>query len=136
MKVFTDGSVSGNGKKASKGGFAVYFGPNHPHNYRENKINITNNQAELLAIIKALEIIREFYPSEKIELYSDSQLSIKVITGEWKGKKNLDLLKRIEYLLNLPTELDVTFIHVRAHTGLKDEISLGNQMADRMAQFV
>ena len=53
-----------------------------------------------------------------------------VLANKLQSKKNIDLLKTIHELLQ---DLDVTFEHVRSHTNLQDEHSIGNQIADRLA---
>lgn len=46
----------------------------------------TNNEAEYIAIIKALRKARE-YTRWKIKVYSDSQLVVNQINGDWRIKK-------------------------------------------------
>lgn len=46
----------------------------------------TNNQAEYRALIKALKEAKKYKPI-KITCYSDSQLMIKQLRGEWKVKE-------------------------------------------------
>ena len=125
-------------------GIGVYFS-------KKNKISIpsvssslmidnpTNNRAELSAIEKALRLCKENNISDKIIIYTDSEYSIKSITlwyPDWlmknklKDKKNVDLLEMIHLLYS---EMDVKLNHIRSHTGLTDEHSKGNEMADRLA---
>lgn len=154
--VYTDGACSNNGLEDRKivGGCGIYFS-------KRNEIEInniskklkdvymhfsmskyyesidTNNKAELMAICLALDICREY--NRKVILYTDSEYSIKAIY-EWyptwvkKGivekKKNYELImKIIEYTNNM----NINMIHIRAHTGLKDENSIGNYYADNLA---
>ena len=89
--VYTDGACSNNGKKNARAGFGVYFGKDDPRNASESYNGPqTNNVAELLAIIKALTILRqEIDNGEKIIIYSDSTYSIRCCTeyGEkWRKK--------------------------------------------------
>ena len=101
--------------------------------------NPTNNRAELSAIEEALRLCKENNISNKIMIYTDSEYSINSITlwyPDWlmknklKDKKNVDLLQTIHQLYS---ELDVKFKHIRSHTGLTDEHSKGNDIADRLA---
>jgi ribonuclease HI len=142
--VYTDGACKNNGQKKAKAGIGIHFS-------KTNKIQIedvsekliytkqTNNAAELMAILKCLELCHVFLVKEKIYLYTDSEYSLKCITiwyPEWlnnnkcQGKKNIDILHKINNLYQL---LDVELIHIRAHTGLRDIHSLGNEMADKLA---
>ena len=90
--VYTDGACTNNGKPTARAGFGVYFGKDDPRNVSEAyKGPQTNNVAELLAIIKALSILRqEIEDGEKIVIYSDSTYSIRCCTdyGEKMEKKN------------------------------------------------
>ena len=99
----------------------------------------TNNKAELTAILLALQECKVNKIQSKIIIYTDSKYSIDAITkwyGQWvknnilQSKKNIDLLKIIHELLQ---DLDVSFEHVRSHTNLQDEHSIGNDRADKLA---
>ena len=144
IKVFTDGACSHNGKPNAKAGLGVYFGENDPRNTSKRVVGKqTNNVAELSAIIEVFEILKEEIESgQTIIIYSDSKISIgwcsttgkKYESMNWSKKggiPNVELIK-IGYGLckNYP---NVSFEHVKAHTGLSDELSLGNEGADRLA---
>lgn len=143
--IYTDGACKNNGSVKAKSGIGVHFS-------HRNKINIndisekvitdkhTNNKAELKAILRALELCYNNSINEKIIIYTDSDYSIKCITlwyPEWitqnriENRKNIEILHEIN---NYYSKLDVEFIHIRSHTGLKDEHSLGNEIADNLAQ--
>ena len=142
--IYTDGACPHNGSKKARMGIGVHFN-------KRNKINMndiskslfldnpTNNRAELSAIKEALVVCKEKNIKNNILIYTDSEYSIKSITlwyPNWlnknilKDKKNIDLLQTIYPLYS---ELDVKFNHIRSHTGLTDEHSKGNEMADRLA---
>ena len=97
--VYTDGACTNNGRSNARAGFGVYFGKDDPRNVSEAYNGPqTNNVAELLAIVKALTILREEIDNgEKIIIYSDSTYSIRCCTeyGE-NGKKELDEKKGVE----------------------------------------
>ena len=145
IKVFTDGACSNNGKLNAKAGLGVYFGENDPRNVSKKVIGRqTNNVAELSAIIEVFSILKEEIESgEKIIIYSDSKIAIgwctttgqKYERSSWKKKKgvipNIDLIK-IGYGL-CKENINIKFEHIRAHTGLTDELSLGNEGADGLA---
>lgn len=142
--AYTDGACKHNGSQKAKAGLGVYFS-------EKNKIKIpnisnrliyknqTNNAAELTAILICLEKCLEYDIQQKVYIYTDSDYSMKCITlwysewikkGKYEDRKNIDILHKIN---DIYEKLDVEFIHIRAHTGLNDIHSLGNERADRLA---
>ena len=141
--VYTDGACRNNGKSNALSSIGIYFS-----NRNLKKIdnvseivkgnNHTNNIAELTAINKSLRIIKENDIKLPIQLYTDSQYSIKTLTKwfpNWsekdkKTKKNIPLITDTYKLVcDVKPELN----YVKAHTGLDDEHSLGNAIADQLA---
>lgn len=146
--VYTDGACTNNGKRNAKAGFGVYFGKNDERNVSESYNGPqTNNVAELLAIIKALSILRsEIENGEKIVIYSDSTYAIRCCTdyGEkmekknWMKKKNQEIpnAKIVKAAYSFcKGKKNIKFEHIDAHTGLQDRHSLGNENADRLANL-
>ena len=146
LKVFTDGACSNNGKATAKAGLGVYFGENDPRNVSKRIIGKqSNNTAELSAVIEVFSILKdEIQSNQEITIYSDSTYTIRWC-GEY-GRKcerngfqsqktipNLELGKEL-YLL-CKENPNVKLEHIRAHTGLTDELSLGNEGADMMANM-
>ena len=146
--VYTDGACSNNGKPYARAGYGVYFGKDDPRNVSETFNGPqTNNAAELLAIIKALTILsEEIMLGYKIVIYSDSSYAIRCCTTygakcfkkNWtnpnnknKPIPNLEIVKTA-YLF-CKDYSNIEFIHIAAHTGEQDEHSLGNEMADKLA---
>ena len=82
----------------------------------------TNNRAELKAIIRALLWLP---PGASATIVSDSQLSVKILSGTWRAKKNLDLIDEARDLMQ---ERRITFRWVRGHNGNK-----WNERADTLA---
>ena len=59
INVYTDGACVDNGKPYARAGYGVYFGKNDSRNVSESYKGLqTNNVAELLAIIKAMTILK------------------------------------------------------------------------------
>ena len=147
IRVFTDGACSNNGKEYARAGIGVYFGENDNRNVsRELKGKKTNNIAELSAIIVAYHVLEEEIDAGvDVLICTDSKYCILCCTtyGEknekkgWrptkKGKEipNKDLVKRAYELFK--SKKNIQFKHVKAHTGLDDEFSVGNAEADRLA---
>ena len=150
INVYTDGACTNNGKPDARAGFGVWFGKNDPRNNYESFTGIqTNNRAELLAIVKALTILREEIENGKIiNIYSDSSYAIRCCTtygkkcekknwvnpyGKDKPIPNLEIVKTAyEFCKNFK---NINFVHIKAHTGLTDEHSIGNENADRLANL-
>lgn len=142
--IYTDGACSNNGGKNPRGGIGIHFS-------EKNKIKIddvseklsrdkaSNNLAELSAILKALQLIKQNKIILPIHLYTDSSYCHLTIT-EWyekwvkhnllKGKKNLELIREI---YDIYKTLDIKIFHIKAHTNKKDEHSCGNRIADQLA---
>ena len=142
--VYTDGACSNNGSKKAKAGIGVHFSKKNEIKLEDisSRLHIdnpTNNKAELIAIEKALEQCILLNITSKIIIFTDSQYSLKCITlwyPDWvkknklENRKNIDILVRIDPMVK---KLNVEFQHIRAHTELQDEHSLGNANADRLA---
>lgn len=128
MNVFTDGACINNGKSNARASWAAVF-PENPgldvSGLLDDPIQ-TNNRAEFMAVIKALEV-----SSGPIHIYTDSLLVLKVSKGEWSAKKNLDLVEKVK---KLSKDRDVEWTHVMAHTGRDDWHSIWNDVADKRAE--
>jgi ribonuclease HI len=141
--IYTDGACSNNGSPLAKAGIGVHFSKRNKLLFQDSSepvsssVKPTNQRAELLAILKALRIVKEV--DHTIIIYTDSDYSIKCITewypswlkqGTLDKKKNIDLIQPIAQYYGA---LTVEFRHIHSHTGLQDEHSLGNEEADRLA---
>ncbi|WP_024792212.1 ribonuclease HI [Candidatus Ruthturnera calyptogenae] len=134
--IYTDGGCRGN---PGIGGWGVWlkYG-DYDKKLQGVQQDTTNNQMELTATIKALEVIKS--NDIAIDLFTDSKY---VITGisewikNWKAKgwktankkpvKNIDLWQRLDVLNN---QHNVTWHWVKGHSGDK-----GNDMADALANL-
>jgi ribonuclease HI len=147
INVYTDGACSNNGKPDARAGFGIWFGEGDDRNTSEAFTGPqTNNRAELLAIIKAMTILRdEIEKGQKVMIYSDSAYSIRCCTtyGEKMSKKGWQMKGKdipnreiVEVAYNFVKKYsNIDFTHIRAHTGLEDEHSIGNDHADRLANL-
>jgi ribonuclease HI len=90
--IYTDGSATPN---PGKGGWAALLTMGE---YRKlvkgnsGDEKMTNNQAELMAMIVALEALKR--PCE-VDIISDSQYAVNVASGEWSAKSNFDFIDRL-----------------------------------------
>lgn len=147
IRVFTDGSCTGNGKKTAQAGIGIYFPNNEFDNISEKftQAPITNQRAELYAIYRALKVITTNATFKKITVYTDSLYSIKSLTewikkweiNNWKtaGNKpvmNLDIIRPIYSILN-EHKNKIVFKHVRSHTGEDTYEAKGNEVVDKLA---
>jgi len=91
IKVYVDGSIRANGKENAFGGVGVYCLYKDKPIVKLAKIVVskTNNESEYLAIINALEVLKEYNTYELI-IYSDSQLVVNQLNNKWAiNKKEL-----------------------------------------------
>ncbi|KAI9511942.1 ribonuclease H-like domain-containing protein [Russula earlei] len=142
LVVYTDGACSGNGQSGSVAGIGVWWGSNDTRNLSERcPGRQTNNRAELIAIIRALETTP--MSSVPLVIKSDSEYAIKCFTDWlpiWRRKnfitsqgtpvKNVKLIMYMDALFSTRgrTGQEVRIEHVRGHAG-----EVGNEGADALA---
>jgi ribonuclease HI len=140
--VYTDGSCINNGRPTASAGIGVFFGHKDPRNYSGKILGKqTNNTAELKAILKAIELLREdIMNGDNIVIYSDSSYAIRCCTDYGEKLHKLDWNKKIpnatlvkEAFYTCSQHPNVTLKYIRAHTGLQDIHSIGNENADSLA---
>jgi ribonuclease HI len=118
--IYTDGSSRGN---PGPGGYGVVMKfKGKVKELSQGYIHTTNNRMELLAIIVALEAIKN--TKYRIEVYSDSKYVVDSISKGWVfnwdkkknfgGKKNEDLWRRY---LNIHNNFNINFNWVKGHNG-------------------
>ncbi|RLD27104.1 MAG: ribonuclease HI [Bacteroidetes bacterium] len=119
ITVYTDGSALGN---PGPGGYGiVMISGKHRKDFFQGYQLTTNNRMELLAVIVALETIKQ--PGAEVTIYSDSKYVVDAIEKGWvfawvkkgfKKKKNPDLWRR---LLEIYPKHKVKFVWVKGHAG-------------------
>ncbi|KAI9454389.1 hypothetical protein BJY52DRAFT_1225114 [Lactarius psammicola] len=141
--VYTDGACSGNGQPRPVAGIGVWWGPSDPRNLSERCPGSpqTNNRAELIAIIRALETA----PITPIPLVikTDSKYAMQCVdtwihrwrkhdfrTSQGTRVKNSELIMYANALISMRNQAgqDVKFQHVPGHAG-----EAGNEGADALA---
>lgn len=148
--VYTDGSY-----KKKNGieycGYGIHF-PNAEHIDVSKPLlfgkNKTNQRAELYAIYKALRLITKKFIFDKIHLYTDSMYSINSLTkwiikwkkNNWKKSDktlilNYDIIKKIDDKILSRFGNKIKFYHVKSHTNKQDKHSIGNRVADELANL-
>jgi ribonuclease HI len=147
LEIWTDGATSNNGsqdKGSIRAGIGVWFGNGDPLNISEPFLleNPTNQRAEILAIIRAMEQLDAYEVEMEVPvvLYTDSKYcqnaymkwipnwrkpSVGWKTAKGTPVKNKELLEKMYDLL---TKRKVTVKHVSGHAGIE-----GNEEADKLA---
>jgi ribonuclease HI len=144
LYIYTDGACYNNGSKNAKAGIGIYFSEDNVNNVSRELSGdkLTNNIAELSAVIEAINIIKKMDIKKKV-IVTDSEYAIKCATtygakleaNEWKTSKdkippNIEFVKKLYELTN---KYKINYKHVMAHTGNKDIHSIGNYNADKLA---
>jgi ribonuclease HI len=128
VTAYTDGGCYPN---PGKGGWGVVLRyKDHVREFYGSEKDTTNNRMELMAAIRALEILKK--PC-RVVLHTDSQYVVRGITEwidnwkrqNWQKVKNVDLWKRLD---DIRKTHDVEWIWVRGHDG-----NPGNERADQLA---
>ena len=142
--IYTDGSLIRQGKNI-KCGYGYYI---PSKNIRVGKpyyhTKVTNNRAEMTAILESIETISEEEKNEmKLVIFTDSQYCIYLFNGtgeryernHWKNERNEEVpnIELIQQLLLYKRNYDIVLCKIEAHTNLQDEHSIGNSIADRLA---
>lgn len=139
IRIFTDGSNVWNGKPHSYGGYGYVIENNGTIVYEDGcsmpvneKQPVTNNRAELSAIVEALYLSSSMFSNDVIELYSDSQWCVKCANKEWALKKNLDLWMQYNKAVSRCKKkgLSVSINWVKGHIGIEL-----NERADDLAGY-
>ncbi|MEM1659413.1 MAG: ribonuclease HI family protein [Candidatus Jordarchaeales archaeon] len=131
VKVFVDGASRGNPGPAGIG-FVIIDSGGRILERRGRYVGVaTNNQAEYLALIEALEACIKAGAS-RVEVFSDSELLVKQMKGEYRVRNpHLIALHRkareLEKLFN-----DVTYHHIPREANLQAD-KLANEAIDRGA---
>ena len=139
IKIFTDGSCSGNPGPGGIGG-VVLINDIVESTYSVPISQTTNNQTEILAAIYGINEVRSFVTENTvIEIYSDSKYVINGITEwiknwklkNWKTKGgtpvlNVELWTELD---RLNTSMNINWYYVKGHDGHQY-----NEMADKLAR--
>lgn len=117
--VYSDGGARGNPGPAAIGILILDENERIIEKHKECVGKKTNNQAEYLAIIKALEIAAKY--SKKVHCYSDSELMIKQLQGEYKIR-NEELQKLFKIVEDKEKAFEeVSYSHVKRENELMQE---------------
>lgn len=148
VELYTDGACSGNPGNGGFGTILVYHdehGNVHEKEISDGYKNTTNNQMELLAVIKGFEALKK--PCEVV-VYSDSKYVVDAFNNKWidnwvkKGwrtasktpVKNSDLWQRLLLALKMHK---AEFVWVKGHAGHKynercDELAVNGSKQENL----
>tara|TARA_B100001094_G_C18173128_1_gene796329 strand:+ start:281 stop:922 length:642 start_codon:yes stop_codon:yes gene_type:complete len=144
--IYTDGACPNNGSIHAKASIGIHFSDKNPIKLNDvsEVLHIndpSNNVAELSAIYKSLQMIKENKIEIPIELYTDSMYCRSILI-EWYekwvrnnllgNKKNLELIKKTYDIYKSINNIDI--YHVNGHSKKTDEHSYGNNIADKLAR--
>lgn len=108
ITVHTDGACQGNPGRA---GWGAVFRFNEHKKIAYGKLEkMTSNQAEMWAVIKALETITMKGEGRKISIYSDSLYVVNSMNGIYSKKKNPNLWKKLDALVAQHSEVLFSWI--------------------------
>ena len=113
VKLYTDGACSGN---PGIGGWA-YVLPHFSEEDSDYEKATTNNRMEITAVIKGLQAALNHLIVDKVEVITDSQYVVNTMTKGWQKKKNTDLWRELDELVNQFQE--VTWTWVKGHADNK-----------------
>ena len=121
--VYADGACSGNPGPA---GLGILVDEGEARSELSEYLGIgTNNIAELTAILRVAERYAE--DPRCIEIRTDSQYSIGVLSKGWKAKANTELVAEVKRALAKMSDVHLTY--VPGHSGFA-----GNERADELAR--
>jgi ribonuclease HI len=141
IEIYTDGSSKGN---PGPGGYAIVVKDKETQTIIDcenvQEPLITNNQAELKAILLAFELAQTKFKNETSLIYSDSAYCVNIcnswiyswaknnwINSKKKQIENIDLIKSLYNYLTIDF-FNCQVIHCKSHCGI-----LENELADALA---
>jgi ribonuclease HI len=121
--IYTDGACTGNPGPAGVGAVLLYRG--HRKEISEYLGQGTNNVAELTAVLRALETVKN--PALPVDLCIDSEYVIGVLARGWRPKANRALVQALHR--EMERFRDLRFVKVPGHAGVPE-----NERADALAR--
>jgi len=123
VHIYTDGSSRGNPGPGGYGIVMQWVGTPYVKEFSQGYVKTTNNRMELLAVIVALERLKNENTSAKV--FTDSKYVVDSVDKKWvfgwekkgyKDKKNSDLWKRF---LKIYRKQNVSFQWIKGHNNHK-----------------
>ena len=132
VHIYTDGAASGNPGPGGYGIVMEWVGKPYVKEFSEGFKRTTNNRMELLAVIVALEKLKN--PNTRVKVFTDSKYVENAVNKRWvftweknqfKGKKNVDLWIRF---LKIYRKHQVSMQWIKGHNNHTQ-----NERCDRLA---
>lgn len=130
ITIYTDGAARGN---PGPGGYGIVLkSGKHRKEMSQGYKLTTNNRMELLAVIVALEQLKN--NGSNVTIYTDSKYVVDAVEKKWllnwektnfKKKKNPDLWKRF---LKVYANHEIKFVWIKGHND-----NVENEVCDRLA---
>ena len=125
IKIYTDGGARGNPGPAGIGVVVYDIDDNIINTKSEYIGKATNNQAEYMAVVAAMELIAR-YEVEEINFFLDSELVVKQLNREYKVKNKGLAPLFVKVYNSILKYKKVTFTHIRREF---------NKEADKLANI-
>lgn len=132
LLIYTDASVYPNPGPAGIGAVLLFGAKRDARREIQEPLSFsTNNEAELVAVLRALQVVKDSPASGKVTipttLVTDSRYVIGTVAKGWSNLANSGLVEAVHSELRRFDK--VTFIHVRGHRGAHL-----NERADALAR--
>jgi ribonuclease HI len=123
VHIYTDGSSRGNPGPGGYGVVMQWVGTSYVKEFSQGYVKTTNNRMELLAVIVALEQLKNI--NTEVKVFTDSKYVVDSVVKKWvfnwekkqfKDKKNPDLWKRF---LKIYRKQIVSFQWIKGHNNHK-----------------
>lgn len=125
INIYTDGSTQYNViTKVRESGIGVYFADNDDRNISKLVDTKDNNEAEILAVIEALSMVKQTH--HYVHLFTDSRLIVDAMQGI-SSKSKFPLFNQLDALVL--GFIDVKFTYIKGHDGNE-----GNEKADLLSR--
>lgn len=122
--IYADGACRGNQFTENIGAYGIvllYKG--YMKTLKQAFKNTTNNKMEIIAIIEALKVVKNY--DLYTEVYTDSQYVVCTLNDGWKRNKNIELWNELDELIS--RFKCIKFIKVKGHDG-----DTYNELADSL----
>lgn len=145
LKIYTDGGCSGNQSEENIGGWGciLEYG-DHKKELKGNKINTTNNQMELTAVIEAFKALKK--ENLQVEVFSDSSYVMNCFREKWyenwqqnnwktKNKTPVENKDLWQELLSYVGKHKVDFYRVKGHVNLNSKVTDFDQLYKKFIEW-
>ena len=134
FKLYTDGATRPINPGPSGYGAVLYVDDRElDHRLGFLGEDVSNNQAEYLALVAGLALVKGHVSQGRLEIYTDSALVVNQVAGRWqlRALKLVTLCYEVRSRMRGLEEsgrISVTLHHIRGHQGV-----VGNERADALA---